>query len=181
MLFDFINYKNNDCDFNYGDFLNLIKNDSKYQQLFYRFMNCGRKFDDTYKLFDGIFEFLNIYDGECKRLTKTKIDNLKYILVNNALEHLDGDIKDVCIDDFTSDVVERDWYQEISNLIFNSNILDERQKIILRKRFGFESKCHTFSDVASEIDISPERIRQIEAKAIRKLRYSRELKELVKM
>ena len=50
--------------------------------------------------------------------------------------------------------------------------LTEREQNIIRKRFGLgEDAPHTLEDVGLELDVTRERVRQIEVKAIRKLRH----------
>jgi RNA polymerase primary sigma factor len=50
--------------------------------------------------------------------------------------------------------------------------LSERERSILKRRFGLgEDAPHTLEEVGQELDVTRERIRQIEVKAIRKLRH----------
>ena len=52
------------------------------------------------------------------------------------------------------------------------NTLTPREEKVLRMRFGIdEKKDHTLEEVGQEFDVTRERIRQIEAKALRKLRH----------
>ena len=49
--------------------------------------------------------------------------------------------------------------------------LDEREQIIMRKRFGFDGEeAYVLQKIGEELNISRERVRQIEAQALRKLR-----------
>jgi RNA polymerase sigma factor (sigma-70 family) len=50
--------------------------------------------------------------------------------------------------------------------------LDEREKRVLRLRFGLDESgdIHTLEDVGAELNLTRERLRQIEARAILKLR-----------
>ncbi len=49
--------------------------------------------------------------------------------------------------------------------------LDEREKVIMRKRFGFDGEdTYVLQQIGDELAISRERVRQIEASALRKLR-----------
>ena len=59
------------------------------------------------------------------------------------------------------------------------SILTDREQRILRLRFGFdEGKIWTLEEVGKEFNVTRERIRQIEAKALRRLRMNRETKKL---
>ena len=57
--------------------------------------------------------------------------------------------------------------------------LREREILVLKLRFGFEDESKTYNEIASILNVTRERVRQIEAKALRKLRHpsrSRDLK-----
>ena len=50
--------------------------------------------------------------------------------------------------------------------------LTSREEDVIRLRFGLkDGRCHTLEEVGMEFDVTRERIRQIEAKALRKLRH----------
>ena len=50
--------------------------------------------------------------------------------------------------------------------------LTAREEAVIRLRFGlYDGRCHTLEEVGSEFNVTRERIRQIEAKALRKLRH----------
>jgi RNA polymerase primary sigma factor len=50
--------------------------------------------------------------------------------------------------------------------------LNERERRVLQLRFGLEDgHCWTLEEVGREFNVTRERIRQIEAKALRKLRH----------
>jgi RNA polymerase primary sigma factor len=50
--------------------------------------------------------------------------------------------------------------------------LSEREREVLELRFGLkDGKDHTLEEVSSYFDVTRERVRQIEAKALRKLRH----------
>ena len=61
------------------------------------------------------------------------------------------------------------------------NTLTDREQKVLKLRFGLEDgRARTLEEVGKEFDVTRERIRQIEAKALRKLRHptrSRKLKD----
>ncbi len=50
--------------------------------------------------------------------------------------------------------------------------LTPREEAVIRLRFGLkDGRCHTLEEVGTEFEVTRERIRQIEAKALRKLRH----------
>ena len=61
------------------------------------------------------------------------------------------------------------------------SVLSDREQKVLRMRFGFDDgKPHTLEEVGREFQVTRERIRQIEGKALRKLRHpsrSRKLRD----
>ena len=56
--------------------------------------------------------------------------------------------------------------------MFLGDTLTTREAKVLRMRFGIEMNTdHTLEEVGKQFDVTRERIRQIEAKALRKLRH----------
>ena len=59
------------------------------------------------------------------------------------------------------------------------NTLNDREQNVLKLRFGLEDgRARTLEEVGKEFDVTRERIRQIEAKALRKLRHPSRSKKL---
>ncbi len=59
------------------------------------------------------------------------------------------------------------------------NTLNERERDVLKLRFGLvDGKARTLEEVGSQFNVTRERIRQIEAKALRKLRHPSRSKKL---
>jgi len=57
--------------------------------------------------------------------------------------------------------------------------LTPREDLALRKRFGIkEDTDHTLEEVGQDFEVTRERIRQIEAKALKKLRHPSRSKKL---
>jgi len=89
-----------------------------------------------------------------------------------------GDDDDSHLGDFIEDgntlaPVEAAVYESLRNV--TADILDSltpREAKVLRMRFGIEMNTdHTLEEVGKQFDVTRERIRQIEAKALRKLRH----------
>ena len=76
-----------------------------------------------------------------------------------------------------------------ADAVVNMNLQDQTRKVlstltpreekVLRMRFGIgERSDHTLEEVGQNFDVTRERIRQIEAKALRKLRHPSRSKKL---
>lgn len=97
----------------------------------------------------------------------------------------DGDDEDSVLGDFVEDE-ERDSPEEsAANQILKEQLseiiatLTDREQKIIRLRFGIGGgRPHTLEEVGNEFDVTRERIRQIEAKALSKLRKNKETKKL---
>ena len=67
--------------------------------------------------------------------------------------------------------------EQVHSILGNS--LSERERKIIRMRFGLENgKNYTLEEVGQEFQVTRERIRQIEAKALNKLRRHKEMEDL---
>ncbi len=79
------------------------------------------------------------------------------------------------------DTVSKEFLRDYLNEVLDT--LSERERKVLIMRFGLDDgKSKTLEDVGKEFNVTRERIRQIEAKAIRKLRHptrARKLKDFV--
>jgi len=73
--------------------------------------------------------------------------------------------------------MENMMHKEILKVI-DESILNDREKDIIKRRAGFYGRPQTLQEIAKEYGLTRERIRQIEAKAYRKLRINRETKKL---
>ncbi|MCE2322891.1 RNA polymerase sigma factor RpoD [Streptococcus thermophilus] len=94
--------------------------------------------------------------------------------------HLGDFIEDEIIEnpvDYTTRVVLREQLDEVLDT------LTDREENVLRLRFGLDDgKMRTLEDVGKVFNVTRERIRQIEAKALRKLRHpsrSKQLKDFI--
>ena len=85
----------------------------------------------------------------------------------------DSQLKDFIADEKASNPGDATAYSNLSELTrFALSTLTPREEKVLRMRFGIdEKKDHTLEEVGQDFDVTRERIRQIEAKALRKLRH----------
>lgn len=128
--------------------------------------------------------------AECMGMTPDKVrEILKIAQEPVSLEtpigeeddsHLGDFIEDEVIEnpvDYTTRVVLREQLDEVLDT------LTDREENVLRLRFGLDDgKMRTLEDVGKVFNVTRERIRQIEAKALRKLRHpsrSKQLKDFI--
>lgn len=81
-------------------------------------------------------------------------------------------VGDLIADETNSSPIEEIYHEEVSKTIFNIlSTLDEREKEVIIMRFGLkDNKPKTLEEIGKHFDLTRERIRQIEEKALRKLR-----------
>jgi RNA polymerase primary sigma factor len=90
--------------------------------------------------------------------------------------HLGDFIEDKKIASPLDNAIRNNLYHQVRKVL---NTLTDREEKVLRWRFGIgEQTDHTLEEVGQEFDVTRERIRQIEAKALRKLRHPRRSKSL---
>jgi RNA polymerase primary sigma factor len=106
-----------------------------------------------------------------------------------SLETPIGEEEDSQLGDFLEDKEMPNPEEVAASMILREQLeemladLSEREREVLRLRFGLEDgHAHTLEDVGKRFGVTRERIRQIEAKALRKLRHpsrSRKLKDFL--
>ena len=106
-----------------------------------------------------------------------------------SLEAPVGEEEDSSLGDFISDPHALDPYEYTAKMKLREELdsvlatLTEREERVLRLRFGLiDGRQRTLEEVGKEFNVTRERIRQIEAKALRKLKHpsrSRKLKDFM--
>jgi RNA polymerase primary sigma factor len=90
--------------------------------------------------------------------------------------HLGDFIEDKKVASPLESAIRKNLHHQVRRVL---NTLTEREEKVLRWRFGIgEQTDHTLEEVGQEFDVTRERIRQIEAKALRKLRHPSRSKQL---
>ena len=102
-----------------------------------------------------------------------------------SLETPIGEEDDCHLGDFIKDESSLSPEEYTENEILKEEIddvlksLQQREQEVLRLRFGLkDGTCHTLEEVGKKFNVTRERIRQIEAKALRKLRHPSRAKKL---
>ncbi len=112
-------------------------------------------------------------------LTIDEVENLMRISQQpKSLSTPIGDDKETTLEQFIADRNQPTLYDKVSKELLKDALnkvletLSPREKKVLMMRFGLEdSKPKTLEEVGREFKVTRERIRQIEAKAIRKLKH----------
>lgn len=119
-------------------------------------------------------------------------DKIDYVMrIKQDIASLDasvgkeGDDEDSVLGDFVEDEERTSPEESASNQILKEQLseiiatLTDREQKIIRLRFGIGGgRPHTLEEVGEEFDVTRERIRQIEAKALNKLRKNKDTKKL---
>lgn len=118
------------------------------------------------------------------------VDKVEHIMkIKQDISSLDASIRDDEEDSVLADFIEDEdtispeesatgqlLKEQVKDML---GALTEREQKILKLRFGLEDgKSHTLEEVGQEFSVTRERIRQIEAKALAKLRKHRDAKKL---
>lgn len=121
---------------------------------------------------EEIMEKLDINENTFSQITRYQTEIIS--LSTPVGEEQDSTIGDFIADDSTNIEAQT----ELSDLrdtiekVLNSSCFSEKEVDIIKKRFGFETGTPmTLEEVGKIYGVTRERIRQIEAKAIRKLRH----------
>ena len=103
-----------------------------------------------------------------------------------SLEQPVGEEDDSSLGDFISDPSALDPYEYTAKRKLRKELdgvlatLTPREERVLRLRFGLiDGRCRTLEEVGKEFNVTRERIRQIEFKALRKLKHPTKSKKLV--
>lgn len=124
------------------------------------------KFDYGYGFRFSTFATQVIRRNTCRMVMVNQKDRQK---VSSGLQDLDLEISD---EGRSSAISEKRWHELRSILAVMLDDLDRRERFIVRARFsmGSHRKVHTLQSLANRLGISKERVRQLERRAIDKLR-----------
>jgi RNA polymerase primary sigma factor len=118
------------------------------------------------------------------------VDKVEHIMkIKQDISSLDASVRDDEEDSVLGDFIEDEDTispeESATNQLLKEHVKDmlgaltEREQKILKLRFGLEDgKSHTLEEVGQEFNVTRERIRQIEAKALAKLRKHKDARKL---
>lgn len=127
---------------------------------------------------------------EIAKAMEIEVDKVEHIMkIKQDISSLDASIRDDEEDSVLADFIEDEdtvspeesatgqlLKEQVKDML---SALTDREQKILKLRFGLEDgKSHTLEEVGQEFSVTRERIRQIEAKALAKLRKHRDAKKL---
>jgi RNA polymerase primary sigma factor len=127
---------------------------------------------------------------EIAKEMEIEVDKVEHIMkIKQDISSLDASIRDDEEDSVLADFIEDEDTispeESATNQLLKEQVknvlgaLTEREQKIIKLRFGLEDgKQHTLEEVGQEFSVTRERIRQIEAKALAKLRKHKDAKKL---
>ncbi len=127
---------------------------------------------------------------EIAKEMEIEVEKVEHIMkIKQDISSLDASVRDDEEDSVLADFIEDEDTispeESATNQLLKEHVKDmlgaltEREQKILKLRFGLEDgKSHTLEEVGQEFSVTRERIRQIEAKALAKLRKHKDSKKL---
>lgn len=127
---------------------------------------------------------------EIAKAMEIEVEKVEHIMkIKQDISSLDASVRDDEEDSVLADFIEDEDTispeESATGSLLKEHVkemlssLTEREQKILRLRFGLEDgKSHTLEEVGQEFSVTRERIRQIEAKALAKLRKHKDSKKL---
>ncbi len=112
------------------------------------------------------------------KMKKEEVERLMLYLKNPvSLETPVGDEDDSSLEDFIEDEQEKTPEDAVVELIQKEEVqallktLDDRELMVIKLRYGLEDgEIHTLEDIGQKLNLTRERVRQIENRAIERLR-----------
>ena len=128
---------------------------------------------------------------EIAQAMEMDVDKVEYVMkIKQDITSLDANVRDDDDESVLGDFIEDDeaispedaattqlLKEQVRGIM--KSVLSDRELKIINMRFGLEDgKSHTLEEVGQEFSVTRERIRQIEAKALSKLRKHKDAKKL---
>lgn len=169
IFIDYMQLRNNNHVVSFNDFKELLNKNKIVRDYFHE-----NEAKNLYVLFNNIYASIKKDElGECN-VTETRFDFLKQLLINNALEEgLNDNVS------YEIDFIHRVNIEQMHDAL-NQSRLSKKEKELIMDRYGLnDGKAKSLEEVGKNFSVTRERVRQVEAKAFRKLRLSNSLKEYI--
>lgn len=139
----------------------------------YKIQNEGKElpYEELAQIMDISIQTVNEI-RKCIELSRTS--SYDKILESEKLE-LGEEVEDPnnCITSKTNEI----FHQQLMDFIDDIYVLTDKEKQVIKLRNGFYGKVYTLQEIADMYDLTRERIRQIESKALNKLRDNVKIKQ----
>lgn len=167
ILINYIKLKEITPEVTYNKYLDFIKKKLNKNKDFFKYFPGYYCLYNIYTLLEAITNKLTEVDSS--KLSKVKIDKLKYLLIDRGLTDSIQTFEESLLIDIEKAIIEDNYNSQILNTLLNG--LNGEEVELIRKRFGIgEYRCHTLEEVAKQINVTRERVRQREIKTLSKLR-----------
>lgn len=167
ILINYIKLKEITPEVTYNKYLDFIKKELNKNEDFFKYFSGYYCLYSIYTLLEAITNTLTEVDSS--KLSKTKIDKLKYLLIDRGLTDSIQTLEESLPIDIETTIIEDNYNSQILNTLLNG--LNGEEVELIRKRFGIgEYRCYTLEEVAKQMNVTRERVRQREIKALSKLR-----------
>lgn len=173
LLSIYIYLKNSGKDFNKNDFI------SKYREYNGWFGYSNLDLENVIPLFDKIYKNLNVRNESTLNIARTKIYEFIRIIINIGMfDRINNSFYDEV--NYEDEVLEKIYNEKFIEDI-NNILTDEVKKSIIYERFGLDGEePKTLEIVGKNYNLSRERIRQIEAQSLRRLRRSEKIRNYIR-
>jgi len=125
--------------------------------------------------------YYRINKNKNNHIVQQRVDRPQYLKndvmrlsTNESLDTI-SEVSPVVVDNCLEEL-KRQNFKEVVSLVLSS--LRPHEERVLRLRFGINTEEHTLEEVGVKFNLTRDRIRQIEAKALRKLKHPSRSKEL---
>ncbi len=127
--------------------------------------------DDDELLTPALKHKLNAASDEIRRILRISLEPMSLEMPVGTEE--DGVLGEFIEDESIQGPADAAYDQLLKERVRSSlEVLSDRERAVLELRFGLkDGRTHTLEEVGQTFDVTRERVRQIESKALRKLRY----------
>lgn len=153
-------------------------------EYFYKIKKYSNDYFDLYGRFPSTPELANALNikeekvEECLLLMEGTV-SLNQTVVGKGSEADDTELQEFIADTSTSEEKQHQkiFEQDFNHILNYETTLTERELAVIKYRFGYYGKKYTLEEVGNIYGVTRERIRQIESKAIRKLKKNRKIRQ----